>query len=84
MNNWFYRHKAEALENAEGLKSYAIIFIINVSTTLWMTKYYLYVYQYYRGGETPNKKTHTQTDKTDLYAQSEGMEKISILDFFFS
>lgn len=49
MNNLFYRHKAEALENTEGLKSYEIIFIINVSTTPWMTKYYLYVYQPYGG-----------------------------------
>lgn len=37
MNNLFYRRNAEVLENAEGIKFYAILFIINVSKTLWMT-----------------------------------------------
>lgn len=81
MDNWFYRHKAEALENAEGLKSYANIFIINVSTALWMTKDCQYVCQYYQRGEDTKQSKQPQIKKTDLYAQSEGTEKV-YLNFF--
>lgn len=76
MNNLFYRHNAEVLENAEGIKFYAILFIISVSKTLWMT-ICMYTTVIVRRGRHQKKKRHPF-----LYAQSEGMDKRSIPAFF--
>lgn len=81
MNNLFYRYNAEILENAEGIKFYAILFIINVSKTLWMT-ICMYTTVIGRRGRHQIKKAPLNQQNRDLHAQSEGMDKRPIPAFF--
>lgn len=84
MNNWFYRHKTEALENAEGLKSSAIILVyFKYQYSYLDEKYYLYVYWYFVEKLTGQGNTPKPTKPTFVYPEW-GNRENSYIYFFLS